>query len=240
MNAALIVDTEATDRDPKTAKVIELAELKLSGDPYDLMRGVFGQAYGSLYHTDTPIKWGAMAVHHILPSDLEGQLEFHHYDMPEGFSYLVGHNIDYDAELMKVDPSVKKICTLALARFLLPDLDAHNQTALVYYISHIHGEIESGRKRLQNAHRATDDVKNCAYVFQYLLCKAVEQGHNVDTWEAVWVLSENARIPTRMPFGKHAGDLIRHVPASYVKWYRGTDNQDKYLVEAFRRAGLTY
>jgi len=249
---AVIVDIEATDKDPKTSKVIELGELPLSGDPLDLMMqssDVAGTPQSWLFSTKEPIKWGALAVHHIIPADLEGKPEYDSAVYIEhcalnGVQYIVGHNIDYDAEVLGFkntkEYGVRRICTLALARGLLPDLDAHNQTALVYYIGHCHGDLEAARARLQNSHRASDDVSNCAYVLQFLLCKAVEQGHVVDTWEQVWALSENCRIPKKINFGMHAGKLIQHVPASYVKWYRTTENQDPYLVEAFRRAGLTY
>lgn len=246
----IIVDIEATDKDPKTAKVIELGELALPEDPLDLMMlsNSIEAPYSLLFGTTEPIKWGALAVHHIIPADLEGMPEYNSAAYIEhcalgGVDYIVGHNIDYDAEVLGFkntkEYGVRRICTLALARGLLPDLDAHNQTALVYYIGHCHGDLEASRARLQNSHRASDDVSNCAYVLQFLLCKAVEQGHVVDTWEQVWRLSEDCRIPKRITFGKHAGELIENVPYSYVKWYRGTDNQDPYLVEAFRRAGLT-
>jgi len=238
---AVIIDIEATDKDPKTAKVIEFGELLLSDDPLDLMMGTSSlpEPLSALYSTSEPIKWGALAVHHILPADLEGKPAFGRYLPPQDAGYVIGHNIDYDAEVVGLAPNYKRICTLALARGLLPDLDAHNQTALVYYIGHCHGDLEAARARLQNSHRASDDVLNCAYVLQFLLCKASEQGHKVDTWEDVWRLSQDCRIPKRITFGKHAGDLVKDVPASYVRWYRTTENQDPYLVEAFRRAGLT-
>lgn len=94
------------------------------------------------------------------------------------------------------------------------------------------------RERLRNAHAALDDVRNCAILLKFLLVHAAKAGHVVSTWEEVHAVSELARIPTVMGFGKHKGTPIAQVEPSYVRWYRGQAETDPYYLEAFKRAGF--
>jgi len=50
--------------------------------------------------------------------------------------------------------------------------------------------------------------------------------------EQLWTLSEEARIPSVMPFGKHKGELITDVPMDYKRWLLNQDNIDSYLKSA--------
>ena len=47
-------------------------------------------------------------------------------------------------------------------------------------------------------------------------------------------LSELARIPTVMTFGKHKGTPIKDVPADYKRWLLGQADIDPYLQKALR------
>lgn len=248
MALAVIIDTEATDKDPKTSQVIELAEWQIGVSPAQFMDQTLpfltdgpnnAGPTNHLYGHSVPIKFGAMAAHHILPEELVGLPLFESYNTPLFCDYVIGHNIDYDAEVLGLDKGVRRICTLALARRMWPQLDAHNQTALMYYIGSLHeGGYAWARDRLKNAHRAADDVENCAIVLQHLLFAIYKVAPEaLELWETLYQFSEEARIPTHMTFGKHAGEPISAVPYGYVKWYLGTDDQDPYLVKAFRRAG---
>lgn len=240
MTYAVIVDTEATDNDPKTASVIELAEMPILQTPRQFLeQRDTAPAYGDLYYTDVPIKLGAMAAHHILPSELVGHPPFVSYTLPDECSYVVGHNIDFDAELLRVPSDIKRICTLAMARNVWQGLDAYNQSALIYHIGTRKGDLLWARDRLKNAHRATDDVENCSELLRWLLSDINNTNPEaLDSWEALWRFSEEARIPRIMSFGKHKGEPVANLPWSYVKWYMGTPDQDPYLVKAFRRCGF--
>ena len=45
-------------------------------------------------------------------------------------------------------------------------------------------------------------------------------------------MSEIARIPTIMPFGKHKGLLLADVPSSYKQWLLGQSDVDPFLRKA--------
>ena len=52
------------------------------------------------------------------------------------------------------------------------------------------------------------------------------------SFEALWEMSEKARIPTIMPFGKHKGESISQVPTDYKQWMLRQDNVSEYLRKA--------
>lgn len=85
---------------------------------------------------------------------------------------------------------------------------------------------------LRNAHAALDDVRNCSVLLRFLLKHAEKAGHPVSTWEEVHALSEIARIPTVMAFGKHKGTpIVRgQLEPSYVAWYRRQAETDPYYL----------
>ena len=70
-------------------------------------------------------------------------------------------------------------------------------------------ERATARERLKNAHAALDDVKNCLVLLSHIVSKL-----GITDWDALWVASEKARIPTVMPFGKHKGRGHKQHPQS--------------------------
>ena len=95
---------------------------------------------------------------------------------------------------------------------------------------------EDARALLRNAHAALDDVLNC----RSLLLKILEElsarhGAPVSSFEQLWEISEEARIPTVIRFGKHAGSKIADIPADYKRWLLGQADVDPYLVKALKK-----
>jgi exodeoxyribonuclease X len=140
-----------------------------------------------------PITLGALAVHHILDEELAEEREWPGSWMPPG-EYLIGHNVDFDWQAIG-SPSLKRICTLALARRLWPDIDSHSLGALTYHFT----PREEARVLLQDAHGAATDVDLCCRV----LCQILKAMPLVQSWERLWDASERARVPLRMSFGKY-------------------------------------
>ena len=54
------------------------------------------QLFDQLYSVEEPISYAAMAVHHILESDLQNQPLYTSFELPTSTQYIIGHNIDYD------------------------------------------------------------------------------------------------------------------------------------------------
>lgn len=213
--AAIIFDTETTGiKDPE---IIEAAWLWLN-DLTNTEEIAYCTEFISRYKPNKPISLGALATHHILEEELQNCPPSSSFKLPDVVTYLIGHNIDYDWEVCG-RPDVKRICTYALSRKLYPALDSHSQSAMVYYFDRY-----NAKKRLQNAHSALIDVKNCALILNNLLLKI-----DVKNWEQLWQISEWARVPDFMPFGKHKGKPITALPKGYRDWLLGLDDLDGYL-----------
>lgn len=234
-----ILDTETTGTDHAKDQIIEAAWLELPSTPAEFATFVPASLphYCERFRPSVPINLGAQAVHHIIASDLKDCRRTEEFYLPADVDFLIGHNIDFDAKFCDA-MHLRRICTFALSRFLFPDKDSHTQSAMIYLMARRASREAQAREELKNAHAALDDVRNCASLLAFLIEEAAAQGHAVGTWEEVHALSELARIPTKMGFGKHHGDAIRDVPASYVRWYRSQPEPDQYYLEAFSRAGF--
>ena len=215
MSQAIIFDVEATDKND--AVIIEAASLDVTSlAPFDV-----GNPWVQRYNPGKPISLGALATHHILDEELVSCPPSTSFKLPAGTKYLIGHNIDFDWVAIG-SPEVKRICTLALARSLWPDLDSHTQSALLYFF-----ERDTARDQLRNAHSALADVWICSKIVH----KIIEKLHPASL-DAFWEMSEKARIPTIMPFGKHKGEAINLVPSDYKQWMLRQDNVSPYLRKA--------
>lgn len=224
MIPAIILDTETTDKDPKTCEVMEVAwkEFSFAGESQEQGWSRYGIANG--------LKWGALAAHHILPSEVEGLPLCFAVEPPiPVVAYLIGHNVDFDWEAIG-RPAAQRICTLAMMRHLVPELDSHTLTACVYYIR---GAIPETRDLVRGAHSAAADIGLCRIVLDFVV-----ERQGITTLDELYVFSEEARIPTLMTFGKFKGEPISSVDRGYANWYRKQPDTDPYLLEAFRRAGI--
>lgn len=176
------------------------------------------------------ISFGAMATHHIIESDLADAPHFSEFSLPSDAHFLVGHSADYDwAAIGK--PDVKRICTLALSRSLWPDLDSHTLVALLYALTdpEEHNDL---RDRVRGAHDARTDC----YLTMDLLSHIIKKlGIRLPIdFNELWEISERARIPTVLAFGKYKGTPISKVPADYKRWLLNQPDLDPYLVQALQ------
>lgn len=219
--SAYIFDTETTNANEP--QLIEAAHLRMSDDLNDMTPlDVFLQRY----QPTKAISFGAMAVHHILPSDLVDCPPNSEFRLPNDIRYMIGHKVDFDWEVAG-SLNVKRICTLAMARRVWPDAESHTLGALCYMLGR---DLEAVRLELRDAHNALADCYLCARV----LYAVIEHcGEDLRTWEDVYQFSERARIPTHMSFGKYAGWAVKDVPHDYRAWYSRQADTDPYLMKAF-------
>ena len=206
------------------------------------------------YEPSKAIELGAMATHHIIPQELRGCPPSSTFVLSPAVKYLVGHGVDYDWEAIG-KPNVRRICTLALARRIWPDLSSHKLGAMMYHCFGITPEV---RDRVKQAHGAPADVRMLIDVYYEILDRLDAAGAITlpTTWEAIWKVSEEYRIPERFTFGKYGpkpqngyplGALISDVrkPHSeggdpgYVRWLLSGAceqvNNDPYLKKALTR-----
>jgi exodeoxyribonuclease X len=188
---AIILDTETHTLNGLPIEIayapIEIERGKLSLDK----KKIFDQ----LYQVGQPISYAAMAVHHILESDLADQPFYSEFQLPEQTQYIIGHNVDYDITAIAkcVDTSkIKPICTLALARRVWENAEAHNISALIYLISK---GSDKAREMLKGAHRADADIILTANILMHIIHQL-----NIENIEQLYIASEEARIPKKYYF----------------------------------------
>ena len=229
MPKCIVFDTETTGA-KQPMKIVEAAwrEFKIDCDPSEIM-----EEFHSMYDPRMPIEIGAMAAHGIIPDDLRDAPPSESFALPADVEYVIGHKVDFDmgAIGLEADTKIKRICTLAISRKYFPTLDSHTQSAMLYHFL----VPQVARDAVKNAHRASDDVRNCAWLTELL----IEHAYNNDiaeirTYEDLWMESERCRIPDTMSFGKHVGMRIEDLPFSYKQWLLSTADIDPYLKKAVR------
>ena len=227
---AIILDTETHTLNGQPIE-IAYAPIQISDHKITLDKS---QLFDQLYSVDEPISFAAMAVHHILESDLTDQPHYTSFKLPKETIYIIGHNIDYDIRALEkcgVESSnIKAICTLALARLVWPDAEAHNISALIYMISK---GSEKAREMIRKAHRADMDIILTANILMHIVHHL-----KLNSIEALYEASEDARIPRSINFGKHRGTAITELPSDYVQWLLRQEDLDPYLRKALENKAI--
>ena len=220
--SALILDTETHD--------LNGYPIEIAYAPCSFEQGVLvinqGEVFDEYFSCPEPIALGALATHHILEADIAEKPSFDTFKMPQGVQYLIGHNIDYDIKaVQKCQPdfTVKGICTLALCRMVWPD-PPHTLGAMYY---HVMDDLELARKHLRHAHNAKADI----YFTGVILSTLVEL-LGIRDMNSLYIMSETARIPKYITFGKHKGTAIKDLDSGYVSWLLKQPDLDPYLRKA--------
>lgn len=223
MQTALIIDTEVWSL--KTKEVVQMAWLRVPSEN--------GRIVQMEFRPQGEPEMGAIATHMISLEEVEEKAVDDSSNairyLPKT-DYVIGHNVDFDADVLGGLPGVKRICTLAMARYFYPNLDSHRLTAL-YLACFGVNPVTLGV--IKNAHRAGDDVWICKEILSNVC--GIGVGETEDWAERMWQFSEKARIPTIMPYGKHKGQLIADVPRDYKQWLLAKDDVDPYLRKALER-----
>ncbi len=219
---ALILDTETHD--------LNGYPIEIAYAPCSFEQGVLvinqKQVFDEFFSCPEPIALGALATHHILETDIAEKPSFDTFKMPQGVQYLIGHNIDYDIKaVQKCQPdfTVKGICTLALCRMVWPELP-HTLSAMYY---HVMDDLELARKHLRHAHNAKADI-----YFTGVILKTLVEQLGIKDMNSLFIMSETARIPKYITFGKHKGTAIKDLDSGYVSWLLKQPDLDPYLRKA--------
>ncbi len=220
--SALILDTETHD--------LNGYPIEIAYAPCSFEQGVLvinqGEVFDEYFSCPEPIALGALATHHILETDIAEKPSFDTFKMPQDVQYLIGHNIDYDiTAIQKCQPdfTVKGICTLALCRMVWPELP-HTLSAMYY---HVMDDLELARKHLRHAHNAKADI-----YFTGVILKTLVEQLGIKDMNSLFIMSETARIPKYITFGKHKGTAIKDLDSGYVSWLLKQPDLDPYLRKA--------
>ena len=223
---AIILDTETSGfNEPR---LVELAYV-----PVHFPDGRRWLAAGDVEHhrfnPGKPIEIEALATHHILDRDVVDSPPESSWVFPAATQYVIGHNIDFDCVPARVPATVKRICTLAVARSLYAE-GKHTQSALMYRLfDHV-----DARESVRRAHGAVADVFMCLRILNAMLSD--DRMAAVKDFASLYAFSEAARLPKIMGFGKHKGMPVEKVPMDYRWWYAKQEDPDPWLLKAWKMA----
>lgn len=235
----LVFDSEMTGFDDP--EIIEAAWIELK--PFadwaergmdDLSAAYFKweHKYWERFKPVKPSSFGALAVHHILPEELEGCRPSCEFRLPENTGYIIGHSIDVDWFAMG-QPPVKRIDTQAIARWLWPTCSGYSLVALIYMIL---GATPKTRELVRGAHGAEVDV----HLTLILLCEILKLNPHITTWEQFWQYSEECRIPRTCPLKRYEGVLLKDLDPGFIEWCLNQHWLDPYFRKGLERVVAQY
>lgn len=225
--SVLIFDTETTDKN--NGEIIEAAWLRIA-EEHDLIGAhpdripTFMECteFCAQFKPSKPSTFAAMAVHHILPAELEGMPPSSSFALPADTEYLIGHSIDFDWQAAGAPPNIKRIDTHAMAQHVWPNATGYSQTALMYMLLL---PTPDTRDRVRQAHGAMADVLMNLTLLRHILQAKPE----ILTWSGLYAFSEECRIPRTCPMKKYEGVPLDELDEGFIYWCLRQDWLDHYF-----------
>lgn len=233
----IILDTETTGF-AQQDRIIQLA--------YIVFDGMNLEPFETFCHTDQPISFSAMAVHHITPEMIAGKpkltdTEVYKFleELNTEDNYLVIHNAPFDLAMLEKEGFINKmklIDTLKVTKHLAPNLESHAMQYLRYHrgLYKEEAEIEKLLNLQIKAHDAMGDI-----IVLFLLLKRLLDGRNPDQ---LVELTQKPNLMNKLRFGKYRGQMISDVIKSdraYLEWMLNKltdlDPDVKYTIEYFMK-----
>lgn len=205
MQRIIVCDTETTGVDDPIL-ITEVAWCEVEDD-LDIV-----EEFCTLVNPGVPIPCVASGISGIRTEDVVQEPSIHDIKFPDGEIIFIGHNTAYDIPLLSPYMNIiSDICTLLLARRLLPNAPSHALSALSCYC---------GLPR-QLSHRAYGDVRDCLGLLDFMM-----RDNDMNLQE----IYDYYHIPycyKYMPWGKHRGTKIQDLPSGYLKWLTKEPKLDK-------------
>lgn len=220
------LDCETSGLDPEKAELLEVAAVEFDWTEEAVDDDLINDdplIYHSLCKPTRPIPFEVSAIHGIVDEDVENapsRSEVNAY-LTEWFSgdrIAIAHNAEYDRAVLR-DPlgDVPWLCTERMSHHFL---DIPN-----YKLATVRYALREPGERLPHygkAHGALADTLVLVEVFKKLLALyRVLPGVDFEAEDASERLIEFVARPyaiKTLPFGKHRGQPIASVPASYLAW----------------------
>jgi len=208
----VILDTETTGSGSED-RICQLAFLVMDES------GEVVEHYDELCTPPLPIKFDAMAIHHITPEMLEGKppcaetegfRRLRELNTPENL--LVIQNAPFDLGMLAkegFENRMKLIDTFRIVRKFLPDAAQHGQQYLRYSLGLYRREPELIEKLgvELRAHDALGDVIVLKHLYEHLLRE--------QSAEEMVRLCDGPILLERMPMGRHRGKRIEEVALNH-------------------------
>ncbi|MCP3940935.1 MAG: 3'-5' exonuclease, partial [Desulfobacteraceae bacterium] len=184
-----------------------------------------GLEVNELFKPPVPIKFGAMATHHITEKMVAGKPAFLNSQtqndlvtlLQDPGNILVAHNAQFDVGMLKKEgvEAPRIICTLKLIKTL--DAEGELESYKLQYLRYYYGmEIEA------QAHDAWGDILVLEQLFIRIFKEFQKKFEIPQEIVAEMIrISENPILMAKIPMGKHRGLHFRDVPKDYLQWIVG-------------------
>lgn len=221
LQSCLILDTETTGKDYKTAEIIEAGFVIREGDSWTIFQELHKPTKGGV----PPM---VQSICYIIDSMLEDKPTFisakeTFQTVVDGYAngYLLAHNHFYDMKVLEnhsIDTSKHNwICTWRMAKKLFNAMPEIESTSLPYLRFALGLDVPLN----MYCHRAGNDSFMTAKLLELmvdlmeaegLLDLNMPYGPQIMEWATAPIIFD------RMPFGKHKGELMTDIPKSYWMW----------------------
>lgn len=235
LNQCLILDTETTGKDYKTAEIIESGFVIREANDWTIFQELHRPLDGEIPAQVQAICYITNTMVADKPSFIDSKDTFE--AVAEGFKerdgYFVAHNHFYDMRVLQnhgVDLSdANWICTWRMVKKLFQTVPEIEETSLPY----LRFKLELDVPIEMYCHRAGNDSymtgKLLETLIDYmeglgLLNKDEPYGPQIHAWAAAPIIYQV------MPFGKHKGVAMKDVPVDYWRW--AMKNTDWFNEEA--------
>ena len=220
LNQCIVLDTETTGEDSKTAEIIESGFVVRKNGNWEVFQDLHKPV-----KTEIPPKIESICyitnemVENCAPFSASAS-NFQNIVNQYKNGYVVAHNYSYDKDVLENNGIVlpkKSICTWRIATKLFMDVDEVAETNLPYLRFALKLDIPIEMR----CHRAGYDSLITGHLLETMIYLLIEYGmldQNADIGEQLCELSNSPIIYKRMPFGKHKGQLMTEVPTSYWNW----------------------
>jgi exodeoxyribonuclease X len=223
-----VVDTETTGTGAGDTPV-EVALVRLRD----------GAKFSSLVNPGRPIPPESSAVHGITDEDIEGAAAPHLAELEDellafvGDSMLVAHNAEFDRGMLPMFDRHRWLCTMRLSKHAWPDAPNFKNATLRYW-----RKLKIDAPDGLQMHRALYDAIVTAALFADLRMEC-ERLFGAVSGSQLLELARRPALVRAMPFGKHFGEPIDHIPSGYLNWLlEKCDNVDEDLRYTVKQALL--
>lgn len=232
----LVLDTESTGLDAKTAEICEIA-----------INGVVNKRsirLDRLFGTVEPIPFAASSKNNISRKMLDGLETFNSFSSHKvteqileallQADYLIAHNFKYDREILvssliragkteyaDIINNKKWICTYRVAKHLFSAIEENKD--LSYSLNFLRYAFDLPIGEL-GVHRAKDDTEVCLELLKYIVNYAEtsilseDVNSDMDIFEFLHSLTFEPIVYTTFPFGKWKGKSLTEIPQTYYEW----------------------
>jgi exodeoxyribonuclease X len=226
LQSCLILDTETTGKDYKTAEIIEAGFVIRDNDGWTMFQELHKPINGPIPPMVESITYITNEMVEDRPTFIESKEVFQ--TVIDGFAngYAVGHNYFYDMKVLQnhsISMPKESICTWRMAKKIFNNMPEIESTSLPY----LRFALDLDVPLELHCHRAGHDSYITGKLLEVLV-DMMEELEIIDVTQPygpqIVAWAEAPIIYDRMPFGKHKGELMTEIPKSYWMW--ATKNMD--------------